>query len=213
MKILSKLVFSKRDTTREYQLTEADWDTLVRATAHEGKPYYGVIWALIQRFCWIYPIYKTLSSFVEAYAQPINPKWFPDGSKHKAFIKRNTAYPARIRSENKRAARRLLYSQQPIEELDTYAKMVNAVLSGEKTSPVRGAVHYSASFAQRGATRTETAFNAAVRHATKRRIGPVVRSGVGYGRGVNWFFAAGGSHRPNTMQITILQESESSCAI
>ncbi len=208
MKILPELSWERKGETHRYTVTEDDWDTLVRAVAHEGQPYDGVMWSLIQRFIWIFPTYSSITDFVQAYAQPINPRWFPDGDLHLKYMKRNHRKAERLRDEEKRAARRVEYASQSIEDLDEkYLEVVNRILSGEGSTTVRGSVHYSASFARRGSNE-RTAMIAAGQFAKYRNMGPVIPSGAGYRRRVNWFFGAGGSHRVKMNLTFALPEPE-----
>ncbi len=80
------LVFSTKDGDVRYTLTNNDFLDFARAVEFEGPPKLGVAWTLIQRFAYLYPTYKTLSSFVTAYSQPINPRWFPKGKEHLAYL-------------------------------------------------------------------------------------------------------------------------------
>jgi hypothetical protein len=204
MTTLSEIHWTRKDESIVYTLNQEDYETLVRAVAHEGKPYDGVAWVLIQRFCWVWPTYGDLETFVRAYAQPINPRWFPNGDKHLAYMKRNRQRrPRRAADELRRAKRRVEYAKQPIQDIDSkFVDVVENIMLGNTPTPVTKAVHYSASFARSGATGYQGYIDAS-QYAKRRRIGPVVNAGVGYNRGVNWFFAAGGSHRVD-MNITIV---------
>lgn len=43
----------------------------------------AVLWTMINRFAMLYPMYKTFTSFIRAYSQPINPAFYNGGSKDK----------------------------------------------------------------------------------------------------------------------------------
>jgi hypothetical protein len=207
MTTLPSITWERKGDTHIYQVTDDDRLTLIRAVAHEGKPYLAVAWCLLQRFCWLYPSYDSFARFIKAYAQPINPRWFPDGDLHQKARARAGADLSRIADLDRRAARRVQYAKQPIEQIDAkYIEVVDALLCGRTQSPCKGAIHYSASFAKPKHT-DQQAFIAASRFAKQRHIGPVVHIEQGFRRGINWFFAAGGSLRVD-MHIGFVIEVE-----
>ncbi len=73
-----------------YEPTASDRLWLLRAVQREGQPRRRVAQTLVNRFAWLYPKghYSTLASFVRAYAQPVNPRWYPDGDLHAAAVNR-----------------------------------------------------------------------------------------------------------------------------
>ena len=78
---------------KKYRLGLTPQDVLIwaRAVDEEGYPQVGVAWALLQRAAWLTTLGTPMSlgALVTAYAQPINPAWFPGGPKHEAEIARD----------------------------------------------------------------------------------------------------------------------------
>lgn len=201
------LYFKRKGEEYNYRLSNKDILNLLRAVAHEGKPYNGVTWSLLMRFAWLYPSgnYDTLSEFVKAYAQPINPRWFPDGDKHKAhirYLKRRFSgdkLQELIDEAEDRAERRVDYSNQELDEIDDkYKNVVYKILKGTESNPIIGAVHYIASRAPRGATENQ-AKQAQKEYAEKYNH---VNKPVFYDSsklGNNWFFNVRGSEKFNVI--------------
>jgi hypothetical protein len=191
-----------------YVITPKDKLDLTRAVAREGKPYDAVAWSLLQRFGWLYPTgqYETLSEFIRAYAQPINPRWFPNGDKHLARIrnlKRKGASSTRIDEEEDRAERRVDFASATYDDIDNkYISLVDGILSGSITNPVKGAVHYIASMAPPNVS--EDAARLSQKNYAKERTdlrNPIfVKSSQ---RGYNWFFDVSGSDK---LGLAILEE-------
>lgn len=75
-------VLSSPDS-RELPVTKDDALWLARAVEAEGEPRRLVAQTLVNRWAWLADYapgkYPTLTSLVRAYAQPVNPRWFPDG--------------------------------------------------------------------------------------------------------------------------------------
>ena len=134
---------------KKYRLGLTPQDVLIwaRAVDEEGYPQVGVAWALLQRAAWLTTLGKPMSlgALVTAYAQPINPAWFPGGPKHEAEIARleRVGDTAGIQDEKARAARRPGKASKPWENISaTTKKVITDILSGASKSPVVGAVHY-----------------------------------------------------------------------
>jgi len=71
--------------------TDGDALWLRRAVEREGEPRELVAQALVNRWAMLHDrpgptAYPSLASFVRAYAQPVNPRWFPDGDLHLAQL-------------------------------------------------------------------------------------------------------------------------------
>ena len=184
----------KGTRTQEYSATDQDALDLARAIAREGAPHRAVAWTLVQRFAHLYPRYGSLSDFVRAYSQPINPRWFPDGDLHRKRMRQLEGDAAAQADERARAKRRVQYAATGWEDLPAEARRL-ALEAIESTveSPVPAAVHFRASMAPAKATKRQ-AFERATRYAGNRAdLVEVVRIPEGYGRGVNWFFTAPGS--------------------
>lgn len=190
------MLWTRNNRPFEYSATDADALTLARAVAREGRPYDAVAWTLVQRFAWLWPKYPTLAELVRAYAQPVNPRWFPDGDLHQRKIERlrRAGNAAGIVDEERRAANRVQYASRPWEELPESARLAALdAIEAEGESPVPGAVHFRASAAPKGASKKQ-GFERAQRYAAGRAdLADVIRLPEGYGQGVNWFFSTPGS--------------------
>ncbi len=205
----SSLLFSVRGDNYTYPITARDKLVLTRAVAREGKPYDAVTWALLQRFAWLYPsgAFETLAELVEAYAQPINPKWFPSGAKHKAAVRRARTEAQKEALED-RAERRLDYADATYDEIDEkYKNVVDSILAGNKASPVLGAVHYRASTSNAD-TETEAKREQLVFADNRSDLNNPVYTSTAK-RGTNWFFDVRGSDK---LAVDILDTIEEGVA-
>ena len=186
------LSFKRGRESLSYTLTPNDVLNLARALSHEGPPEPMVAWALLQRFADLYKTsYSSFSKFLQAYVQPINPKWFPLGELHQkelARLARTNAGQAAIDAEKARATRRLGYSTQTWESIpQKYREIVHGITAGSIRSPNAAATDYRASMATERDT-AQTAKAKARAFADQRGFSSLVDVGAGFGRGVNWFF-------------------------
>lgn len=183
-------------------LTSEDILTLARAVEHEGYPHEGVAWTLIQRAAWLNTrgTKVSLAALVKGYAQPINPKWFPEGQKHKdwvAYLEKQgrhgeaMAEVARAKSRPGKAA--LTWSSLSQKTRD----IVSALARGNTASPLLGAVHYWASRAPKGMGEGD-AF--ALNQQKKPEL-ILLRTPYGSVAGRNVFFAEKGSERFGNVRI------------
>lgn len=185
-----------------YAPTDDDALWLARAVAREGPPYKGVAWALAQRFAVLKSLrpelYPTIADLVQAYSQPVNPRWFPDGDLHLRY-RRSLQSDAERDAADKRAARRVQFAREPWDELPDFAReAAMEALSGEIESPVPRAVHFRASLVRRRGGR-KAAYQRAARYAEGRQdLTDVIPVSEGYGPGVNWLF---GSPSSATLQM------------
>ena len=194
----------KGNQVHEYAATNDDALWLARAVAHEGSPHDAVAWALVQRFALLYPTYPTVAELVKAYAQPINPRWFPDGDLHAKRLKQLASDPKKQADEIARARRREQYAQTPWDSIPAAARTAALeALEAHGDSPVPGAVHYRASTAPEGSTKKQAYARAQQYAANRPDLAAVVRIPQGYGRGVNWFFMA-----PSSQTLRLLPEDE-----
>ena len=180
-----------RGKQHEYEETDEDRSTLARAVAREGKPPQAVAFALVQRFAMLRSDWPTLANLVRAYAQPINPRWFPHGDLHLRKIRRLEGDAQAIADERRRAENRQRYAVQPWDELPDWARRATLQAIDGDGNPAPGAVHFAASFAPRGADE-QAAKRAAHRYAAQRNMTVVPVRG-GFRRGVNWFFTVPGA--------------------
>ena len=181
----------RRNGIHTVRLTNGDLLELARAIQFEGQPYLAVAYALLQRWAYLYPVYRSFGSFVKAYAQPINPRWFPDGDLHRREVERvraSTTLSETERTEqladlNRRAANRVNMARTPWSLINTRTHDTLAALLAGARSPVPGAVHYNMSPGSLEAAEAKAL----------RLGGGVVDSGSGYGRAVNVFYSMPGS--------------------
>lgn len=168
-------------------LDNSDLLALARAVEYEGQPYEATAWALLQRWAWLYPGFPKLATFIQAYAQPINPRWFPTGDLYRQSVARVQADTSLSREEREsrlaemaqRAQSRLAKARTPWERLNQRTiDVLNRVFRPGSSSTVPGAVHYAQAKGSLEATRT---------WADARAL-TVIDAGVGYSRGVNAFY-------------------------
>jgi len=140
------LIFSKGGVEKRYVLSNVDYLDLLRAVEFEGKPKIAVAWTLLQRFALLYPQYSSLSSFIKAYAQPINPRWFPKGDLHQGYLallrSRGDAKGADF--ENQRAEKRESKASTTMAKIGQDTKLVVDGVFLNHLSPVPGSIHYHA---------------------------------------------------------------------
>lgn len=190
-----------KDKPYSYTVTPEDRLWWVRAIWREGAPQIAVGHTLLQRFTYLYSTggpYRTLTSFLRAYCQPINPAWLPGGKLSEAKIKRLTKSGdvAGASAERARAAKRAVYSNTPLSQIPVrYREIADAILAGATESPIPQAMHFTSSFAARG-DNDQTAKAKALAYATKRNL-KVVPIAEGYRTGLNWFFATPGRNPPS----------------
>lgn len=175
-----------------YEVTNNDKLTLYRSCAHEGNPQHAVCWSLLQRFTFIYPKYKSLTSFLINYVQPINPTWFIDGSKHLAYITRlKKAYKSpeleiKIQDAERRAVNRKKFSTAIVTN-KKYISIVEDIFNSSIPSPNNSIIHYCASFADTNETEI-MAKKHAISFGLKRDM-VMVDFGQSFLPGTNWFFS------------------------
>jgi len=183
----SRFVWEWKGQRFSLPFSKDDILTLARAVNEEGYPKEGVAWALIQRAAWLHShgVSISLGRLVQQYAQPINPAWFPTGSKHLAEMDRlaRLGDSAGQAAETARAYARIAKANKPWDELapDTRA-LIDKLLNGKSFSPVKGAIHYWASRAK------DFTGNQA-----RRPEMVLLDRGYGFGPGRNVFFAENGS--------------------
>lgn len=107
-----------------YQVTEADALWLARAVAGEGRPERWVAQALVNRFMWLRcrkprDLYPRLSTFVCAYAQPVNPRWMRGGARwDRAYNLADTAGRRRLEAAHDRRQKHRQRTEFPGEVLE-----------------------------------------------------------------------------------------------
>jgi hypothetical protein len=178
------LIFSKNGAEKRYILSNADYLALLRAVEFEGPPKVAVAWTLLQRFALLYPQYSKLDAFIQAYAQPINPKWFTNGKLH-------MAYAAKLRSEGKakeanfeddQAVKRERKAVVPMDQISKDTKNVVDGVFVTNISPVPGSIHYHAPLVTSDASAASSARAAFAKKRDYQVIdyGPLLTS--------NWFY-------------------------
>lgn len=189
-----------RSQNYSYPVSDEDFLWWARAIWREGKPQITVGHTLLQRFTYLYStsgVYKTLSEFLQAYCQPINPLWFPGGVKSEARIKRLKAAgdAAGVEAEQARAEQRVKYATTPLSKIPKkYRLLAEQILKGETVNPVPRAIHFTSSFASKGDSST-IARQKAVNFAKSRNL-EVVNIPEGFSQGVNWFFKLPATNPP-----------------
>lgn len=193
----------KGGVSHNYKLRETDVLWLARALWREGAPRAAVGYTLLQRFAALYPKYTTLTQFLRAYCQPLNPQWFPSGQRSKrkvARLKKENRHIEAVK-ETERAKKRMEYSQTPWSEIpQQYRDFTDRLLSGAVPNPTPTAIHFCASQAKSGSTHQD-ARAAAEQYALKKKLGPPVPVPGGFGPGMNWFFESRGSRPPQIAMI------------
>jgi len=181
-----------------YAVTPTDRAWFIRCLWREGAPAETVGHVLLQRFALLSSQgakYATLTDFLRAYCQPVNPRWFPGGDltwKALAAAKKKNDTAA---AENivKRAQQRMVYSSTPIANIKpVFVKLADKILYGRSSSPAPAATHFTMSFAEPSDTEA-IALQKAKAFAEKRGLIHVPIK-EGQKQGVNWFFT--GSKRP-----------------
>lgn len=195
------IYWTHNDKPYSYTITPEDHLWWSRAIWREGAPQIAVGHTLLQRFTYLYStsgIYRTLTDFLRAYCQPINPSWLPGGRLSEAKIRRLTkaGNAAGASAERSRAAKRAVYSNTPLSKIPVkYREIADAILSGATESPTPQAMHFTSSFATRS-DNEQTAKAKAQAYATKRNL-KVVPIREGFRTGLNWFFATPGRKPPS----------------
>lgn len=188
------LKFTRKGEEYAYTLSDEDILSLYQATYKEGANNLGVVWSLLNRFAWLYPegIYPTLEKYVIAYAQPINPLWFPSGSKYKLFVSdlRNKysgeVLADKLRKALKSAEERIIFAKLTKSEIpQRIIDLVDSVLNG-KSQKIKGVLHYIFSMAPNNATEKE-AKQIHETYAKTRNLFPIsIESSKSK---FNWFFS------------------------
>lgn len=126
------------------RVTDDDRLWLARAVEAEGEPRDLVAQTLVNRWAWLVDqgaFRASLGELVRQYAQPVNPRWFPDGDLAIAEMQRTTDPTERARLMQRAERRRDVFSRAQLFTQPTVAAVVKAV-SGPITIPP-GAVHYA----------------------------------------------------------------------
>jgi hypothetical protein len=110
-------------TKVRYDPTETDRLWLLRAVEAEGEPRDMVASTLVSGFLAARTRgYKSsLATFVQAYSQPVNPRWLPDGDLHAKW---------RERDPEERAARRLQHRARGVFRDETTRAVDKALTEG-----------------------------------------------------------------------------------
>ena len=137
--------------------TDGDALWLRRAVEREGEPKALVAQALVNRWAMLQDrpagaSYPTLTSFVRAYAQPVNPRWFPAGDLHQAQLEAHAPRGAAHRADMiaRAEARRDDYSARKIFRDETN-QAARPALEGPVTLPA-GVTDYAADSSSARAT-------------------------------------------------------------
>lgn len=118
---------------------------LSRAVESEGEPRDLVAQVLVNRWAWLSDYrpgaYPRLADLVRAYAQPVNPRWFPQGD---LFLARLEKAPTSERAALlQQATRRQAQHSTRVQFSAATDQAVRQALTGPITIPA-GALHYAA---------------------------------------------------------------------
>lgn len=134
-------LFTPRGTKLEVTTLDTLW--LARAIEAEGEPRVQVGQTLINRWAWLWDkkpgLFPTLASLIRAYAQPVNPAWFPGGALLDKWFKEhpNADHAAAL---ERAAKRRDVHSTR-----DTFSEATRRAVSQALYGPVvipPGATHF-----------------------------------------------------------------------
>lgn len=129
---------------RPLQFTPEDVLWLSRAVEAEGEPRDLVAQTLVNRWAWLTDTqpgrYARLADLVRAYAQPVNPAWYPDGAKHLASVQ---THPEQSGDLERRAQLRRDVLSTRVSFSPATQAAVRQALYGPITLPA-GALHYAA---------------------------------------------------------------------
>lgn len=186
----------------EYEISPDDRVWFARCLWREGAPMDKVGWTLLQRFAMVQKKYSSLTTFLRAYCQPVNPLWLPGGKLSEAAIERalDKNDVTEAEAERKRAQNRVKWVNTPLSEIPRKTiAVVDQILSGNSRSPIPTASDFTMSFAAKGDT-NEAAKAKGVTWAAKKNL-KLVEIPEGYTRGLNWFFV--GSVSPPEIMIAL----------
>lgn len=195
---LPLLTWVANDKPYSYTVTPTDREWFIRCLWREGKPQETVGHVLLQRFALLRSQgakYATLTDFLRAYCQPVNPRWFPNGDKSKAFVRRATARgdTAAADKERDRAAQRVKYASTPISAIrDEFVNLADEILYGRSRSLYPTATDFTMSFAAGDDTEPEARKKAKAFAAQRGLVHVPIQEG--HKPGINWFFR--GPNRP-----------------
>lgn len=137
-------IVTPKGTTLTWDENDRLW--LLRAVEAEGPPQDLVAQTLVNRWAWLYDTtpgrYVRLAELVRAYAQPVNPAWFPSGKLFQAELAKQTESAKRdglLRAAKRREevhATRTQFSPSTVTA-------VHQALFGPLTLPP-GALHFAA---------------------------------------------------------------------
>lgn len=139
----STQIVSPQGRTLAWDADDRLW--LLRAVEAEGPPQDLVAQTLVNRWAFLWDTtpakYTRLYEYVRAYAQPVNPAWFPDGRLHLQALAKlaDAEKPAAIARAEKR--RDVHSTRTQFSPATTVA--VDQALRGPVTIPA-GALHYAA---------------------------------------------------------------------
>lgn len=130
-------IVAKERAMTPYDVRDSDVLWLLRAVQAEGADQGEVAAVLLNGFAWARAMngYRgTLTDYVRAYAQPVNPKWFPDGALHHAAMQRATTDAGREELE-RRAGQRIRVHSTRTKFSEPTQRAVHAALTGQVKIP------------------------------------------------------------------------------
>lgn len=123
-----------------YQITEEDYLWLGRSLDGEGPNTAGYTWAYLQKFAGFRSTrerYRTLTNFIRAYSQPVNPIWAYGGSRCPAPV------PGTDCDESLLRRRAAISSLNPSQFEPEVTAALNALRAGVLPNPVGRAVDFA----------------------------------------------------------------------
>lgn len=136
----------RAEKMKPYTVTSDDALWLARAVEAEGPVQMQVAAVLVSGFCFARAIKgyeKTLGTFVRAYAQPVNPRWYAKGDLFLASLA-NKSDSEKIEALKDAERRERVHSQRLAFTPGTQAAVV-AALNGRVILP-KGATDYAAAY-------------------------------------------------------------------
>lgn len=128
-----------------YQVTTEDRLWLLRAVQVEGHVEEQVAQVLVNCFAFLHArspgMFRTLTGLVRSYAQPVNPRWFPDGDLFEKWHARDAAKYSLIAA----ARRRDMHSKRNTFDQRVTASVTRALTLGPVDIP-RNATDYAAAW-------------------------------------------------------------------